>query len=495
MKRWFKQLLSLTCALALFSSLNFALAFTDVPNSHWASSEIQFIVNKGLFNGTTATTFSPDAQMKRGQLAAVLYRYAGSPAVTGESGYGDVTTGAYYADACAWAKANGIFMAEKLNAANLNPDEGITRSEFAVMLYNFAKLNGKADVKSNASNPYTDMKNVSEEIQTAVIGWAVPAGILGGTTDTTMNPYGAIKRAHVAAMLYRYETKIANPGSEPAPTKPTTEPKPAETKPTTTPTTAKSTYGAGDTVAPMNGGAYTVEIAVGEKCYMDGSKLHGDWTEYYANKWNEAGKEIAQAPWDSAKGMAAITGLAVGTTTIEYLSTEDYETVLATIKVTVTEAGTRSGSGSNSDSGSLGDYMEIRNEIVRLTNEVRRQNGVAELPTDDALMRAAQAAAEEYAKTGAFYNDHDSKMEAQMCESAGVTCGVGSNLTGVYGVGTQAAESAVENWVNSAGHYRTMVASRFGGIGVGVAERNGVKVCVQFFGNYNSKLTPSSAYK
>ena len=370
MKRWFKQLLSLTCALALFSSLNFALAFTDVPNSHWASNEIQFIVNKGLFNGTTATTFSPDAQMKRGQLAAVLYRYAGSPAVTGESGYGDVTTGAYYADACAWAKANGIFMAEKLNAANLNPDEGITRSEFAVMLYNFAKLNGKADVKSNASNPYTDMKNVSEEIQTAVIGWAVPAGILGGTTDTTMNPYGAIKRAHVAAMLYRYETKIANPGSEPAPTKPTTEPKPAETTPTTTPTTAKSTYGAGDTVAPMNGGAYTVEIGVGEKCYMDGSKLRGDWTEYYANKWNEAGKEIAQAPWDSAKGMAAITGLAVGTTTIEYLSTADYKTVLATIKVIVTEAGTGSGSGSTTGSGSTSrTEQDVYNAIIALKSQ------------------------------------------------------------------------------------------------------------------------------
>ncbi len=91
MKRRFKQFLSLTCALALFSSLTFALAapvFSDVPSSHWASNEIQFIVNEGLFNGTTATTFSPDAQMKRGQLAAVLYRYAGSPAVNGESGFG-----------------------------------------------------------------------------------------------------------------------------------------------------------------------------------------------------------------------------------------------------------------------------------------------------------------------------------------------------------------------------------------------------------------------
>lgn len=490
MKRRFKQLLSLTCALALFSSLNFALAFTDVPNSHWASNEIQFIVNKGLFNGTTATTFSPDAQMKRGQLAAVLYRYAGSPAVTGESGYGDVTTGAYYADACAWAKANNIFMAEKLNAANLNPDEGITRSEFAVMLYNFAKLNGKADVKSNASNPYTDMKNVSEEIQTAVIGWAVPAGILGGTTDTTMNPYGAIKRAHVAAMLYRYETKIANPGSEPAPAKPTTETKPAETKPTTTtPTTAKSTYGAGDTVAPMNGGAYTVEIGVGEKCYMDGSKLRGDWTEYYANKWNEAGKEIAQAPWDSAKGMAAITGLAVGTTTIEYLSTEDYKTVLATIKVIVTEAGSGSGSNSGSTAGSLGDYMEIRNEIVRLTNEVRRQNGVAELPTDDAMMRAAQAAAEEYLRTGSYVNGHDVKMEAEKLRAEGINYSGGSNLLsgGYLGEENQYAQHAVDRWVNSPGHFRAMIDNA-DNIGIGVARSGNTWVGVQFFGDKSSSL-------
>ena len=450
-------------------------------------------MNKGLFNGTTATTFSPDAQMKRGQLAAVLYRYAGSPAVTGESGYGDVTTGAYYADACAWAKANGIFMAEKLNAANLNPDEGITRSEFAVMLYNFAKLNGKADVKSNASNPYTDMKNVSEEIQTAVIGWAVPAGILGGTTDTTMNPYGAIKRAHVAAMLYRYETKIANPGSEPAPTKPTTEPKPAETKPTTTPTTtpttAKSTYGAGDTVAPMNGGAYTVEIGVGEKCYMDGSKLRGDWTEYYANKWNEAGKEIAQAPWDSAKGMAAITGLAVGTTTIEYLSTADYKTVLATIKVIVTESSSGSGSNSSSTAGSLGDYMEIRNEIARLTNEVRRQNGVAELPTDDAVMRAAQAAAEEYVRTG-NYGDHDMKMETEKRRAEGVNYGGGSNLvSGNLGAKDYVADVAVDKWVNSADHFRTMI-STYDNMGIGIAKINeyGGWVCVQFFGDKNCTL-------
>ena len=88
MKHYFKQLVSLICSFTLMASLTTAFAagkFTDVPDTYWADDEITFVTDKGLFNGTTATTFSPEAQMKRGQLAAVLYRYAGSPKVSGTS--------------------------------------------------------------------------------------------------------------------------------------------------------------------------------------------------------------------------------------------------------------------------------------------------------------------------------------------------------------------------------------------------------------------------
>ena len=216
MKHYFKQLVSLICSFTLMASLTTAFAagkFTDVPDTYWADDEITFVTDKGLFNGTTATTFSPEAQMKRGQLAAVLYRYAGSPKVSGTSSYTDVSADRYYADAVTWAKQNDIFMDDKLDATALNPDEGITRSEFAVMLYNFAVLNGKAEVDKNADNPFTDMVGVSDEIKTAMVNWAVPAGILNGTSASKMNPFGAIKRSHVAAMLYRNDTKIANPRS------------------------------------------------------------------------------------------------------------------------------------------------------------------------------------------------------------------------------------------------------------------------------------------
>lgn len=487
MKRSFKQLLALVCTLALLASFTTAFAaanqFTDVPSSYWAHNEIAFVVDKGLFNGTTATQFSPDAQMKRGQLAAVLYRYAGSPAVSGTSGYTDVAATAYYADACAWAKQNGIFMADKLDAASLNPDEGITRSEFAVMLYNFAKLNGKADVDNSAENPYADMANVSNEIKTAIINWAVPAGILGGTTDTTMNPFGAIKRSHVAAMLYRYETKIANPGSV------------VETPVETTPSTSDKVYTAGDTLVLKQGGTYNVTLGVGETVAIQ-NQIDEAWSSFDGNKFVD-GKRIAEMHWDDSANSLVIEGLAASDVTLQCLSTTDYETVLATINVTVT-SGSSTSSGNSGSTGNTGSTsgtldttnLDIREEIVRLTNEVRKENGLAALPMDDALMNAAQMAAEEYAKTGSYASGHDVKMEAEMIRAAGLDYAASSNLVyGNLGIQEVVAQEAVDSWVNSAGHLKTMLSNRDNtGVGVAKLNNNGGWVCVQFFGLKSSSL-------
>lgn len=479
MKRSFKQLLALVCTLALLSSSTTAFAaanqFTDVPSTYWAHNEIAFVVDKGLFNGTTATQFSPDAQMKRGQLAAVLYRYAGSPAVSGTSGYTDVASTAYYADACAWAKQNGIFMADKLDAASLNPDEGITRSEFAVMLYNFAKLNGKAEVNNSAENPYADMTNVSSEIKTAILNWAVPAGILGGTTDTTMNPFGAIKRSHVAAMLYRYETKIANPGSV------------VETPVETTPSTSDKVYTAGDTLVLKQGGTYNVTFGVGETVAIQ-NQIDEAWSSFDGNKFVD-GKRIAEMHWDDSANSLVIEGLAASDVTLQCLSTTDYETVLATINVTVTNGSSSSSGNTGSTMGDLDANMAIREEIVRLTNEVRKENGVAALPVDDAMMNAAQMAAEEYAKTGSFWSGHNPKMELEMRKAAGVFYGGGSNLTGFYADSAFVAQDAVDNWVNSPGHFSAMIDSTLNNMGIGVAQTsNKTWVCIQFFGDLDSNL-------
>lgn len=86
-------LMSLLCATAS------AASFNDVPSSYWARQEITWTSERGLMNGTTATTFNPSGKTLRGQMTAILYRYAGSPAVEQTSVYSDVTSANYYSDA------------------------------------------------------------------------------------------------------------------------------------------------------------------------------------------------------------------------------------------------------------------------------------------------------------------------------------------------------------------------------------------------------------
>lgn len=362
-----KRTLSILLVVSMVASLCVGMLsmaatnFTDVPSSYWAYKEIQYVVDKGMFNGTTATTFSPEAQMKRGQLAAVLYRYAGSPKVSGTSGYTDVSADRYYADAVTWAKQNDIFMDDKLDATKLNPDEGITRSEFAVMLYNFAVLNGKAEVDKNADNPFTDMVGVSDEIKTAMVNWAVPAGILNGTSASKMNPFGAIKRSHVAAMLYRYDTKIANPGS--------VVEEPEEETPDTPSTTDKDVYTAGDTLTLKRGGTYEVEIGVGEKVYLN-DQLGEAWSSFDNNKFVD-GKRVATVEKDSSKDAFVIVGNVASDVTLQFLSGNDFTTVLATVNVTVTSGSSSSGGNTGNTGSETGDLteQEVYDAILALKSE------------------------------------------------------------------------------------------------------------------------------
>ena len=88
------------CFAILFAALTLptCAAFTDVPESHWAAADIQYAAERGLFQGTSDTTFAPNANMNRAMLATVLYRYAGSPDVSGVTPYVDVTAGQWYTD-------------------------------------------------------------------------------------------------------------------------------------------------------------------------------------------------------------------------------------------------------------------------------------------------------------------------------------------------------------------------------------------------------------
>lgn len=114
-----------------------AAAYADVPDSHWASAEIRYVTERGLFRGRTAETFAPSDSLTRGQLAAVLHRYAGEPETEAPMPYGDVPEALYYYNAIRWAAGQGVFDEDHRTADRLDPDGTVARAEFAVMLYRF----------------------------------------------------------------------------------------------------------------------------------------------------------------------------------------------------------------------------------------------------------------------------------------------------------------------------------------------------------------------
>lgn len=222
----------LSVALALSLAVPASAAYRDVPAGHWAADDIQYVTQRGLFNGTGPDTFGPSTKMSRAMLATVLYRYAGSPAVNEAVPYVDVTAGAWYMPGVIWAYQNGVFPSVNLSRTLLYPEENVRRAEFCVMLYNFAKALGKANADPAAVEraPFTDMEwdrfsmsgfgPIYNEAEEAMLGWAWPMGIMEGTSATTINPLGTITRAEVAAMLARFDRNVLG-GTEPtAPTPP-----------------------------------------------------------------------------------------------------------------------------------------------------------------------------------------------------------------------------------------------------------------------------------
>ena len=131
------------------------------------------------------------------------------------------------------------------------------------------------------------------------------------------------------------------------------------------------------------------------------------------------------------------------------------------------------------NSVSLTDNLEIRQEMIHLINQTRKANGVSELPVNEALMNAAQVCSDRR------YTWHHTPEESKAAADAGYPYGFGDNLTVFTGT-ADAAQRAVDNWINSPGHFQTMIDPRCDCIGVGVTQYDGITYCYMFVGIPNS---------
>ena len=124
---------------------------------------------------------------------------------------------------------------------------------------------------------------------------------------------------------------------------------------------------------------------------------------------------------------------------------------------------------------------EIRQEMILRINEVRRENDVSELTVNQSLMDAAQ-------KCSAMLNtSHKNKEECLTVAACGYPHGFGSNLTVLVGTGmNRIAEKAVANWVNSPGHFETIINADCDTLGVGITIDNSRAFCYMMVGHPNA---------
>ena len=181
------------------------LPFTDVHETDWFYNDVLFVYEEGLFAGTSDTTFSPNAAMTRAMLVTVLYRLEGEPAVSGRSGFSDVTFNSYYEDAVTWAADNGIV--NGTSASTFSPNANVTREQMAAILYRYAQYKKYNTAASSSLNGFTDQASVSG-YATASLEWAVAEKLVNGSAGKLM-PTGNATRAQVAAILHRFVENVA----------------------------------------------------------------------------------------------------------------------------------------------------------------------------------------------------------------------------------------------------------------------------------------------
>ncbi len=181
--------------------------FTDLAFSDWYYSNARFAYETGLFQGLTATTFSPNTSMNRAMLATVLRRLAGAEGGVPSAGFSDVSAGAWYADAVNWAAGTGLV--NGMGDGTFAPAANVTREQLVTMLYRYARdYLGMETPATGDLSAFPDRANISAWAEDAV-SWAVGHGILNGRTGGALDPAGSATRAEVAALLQRFSALLS----------------------------------------------------------------------------------------------------------------------------------------------------------------------------------------------------------------------------------------------------------------------------------------------
>ena len=186
----------------------FVPAFIDITG-RWAADNILFAASRGLLSGTSDTTFSPDTGMTRGMFVTALGRLAGINPDSYQTGkFTDVKADAYYAPYVNWAAQTGIV--EGVTATTFAPDTNINREQMAMIMKNYAAKLGYDLPQTLKAVTFADNTQISSWAKDAVKSMQ-QAGILAGKNENKFDPKGTATRAEVATVLRRFVEIVIDP--------------------------------------------------------------------------------------------------------------------------------------------------------------------------------------------------------------------------------------------------------------------------------------------
>ena len=185
--------------------------FNDVEAGAWYADYVRYVYSNGIMTGTSAAAFEPETAISRAMLVTVLYRMDGKPAVTGASGFTDVTdAAAWYCNAVVWAVSNRIV--NGYGDGLFGPGDNVTRQEMVTIFYRYAQYKGYSTGSVADISAYSDAGSVSGWAVNA-FRWAVKSGIISGTSATTLSPSAGSCRCEAAAVIMRFLELAQSPGA------------------------------------------------------------------------------------------------------------------------------------------------------------------------------------------------------------------------------------------------------------------------------------------
>ena len=177
--------------------------FTDVEENGWYHTGVDFMVRNGFMNGVADDAFDVDGNLTRAQLVTILYRIAGEPESTATNPFADVAYGQWYTNAVIWAAENGIV--KGVNTTTFAPNDQITREQIATILFRYAKAE-KVEGKLAGFPDAGKVSDYAADAMAWAVEQGLINGISESDGKTYLAPQETATRAQIAVILMRYLT-------------------------------------------------------------------------------------------------------------------------------------------------------------------------------------------------------------------------------------------------------------------------------------------------